>query len=146
MYIQGMAQQTQVFLLCVGFGFLLGAVYDILKLTEKLLFPKSRNGLFRDIVFSIICTVSSFMFLLCIDGGKLRLYPYGGMAAGFAIWRFTLGIPVRYVLDRTADIISRFFAPLFTAVNNIFKKSLKIVEKIKNKRSKPLEKSENNSV
>lgn len=146
MYIQGMAQQTQVFMLSTGFGFLLGAVYDVIRFIRKIISPGSTATVIQDIIFFIICTFSVFAFLLCVDDGRFRLYPYLGMAAGFFIWYFTLGIPVKLAFDSSSGFIRRFSGAIFRKIRNFFRKTIKIFQKNKNKTAKPLEKSINNSV
>lgn len=146
MYIQGMAQQTQVFMLSVGFGFLLGLVYEIVRFVRAV-FSHSRTAvIIQDILFSIICTLLSFFFLLCIDDGKLRMYPYLGMIMGFAIWYFTLGIPVSAILKRLSAFLHGILKSFAVLAKRIFKKDVKILKKRKNKPAKPLENSISDSV
>lgn len=146
MYIQGMAQQTQVFMLSVGFGFLLGLVYEIVRFVRAV-FSHSRTAvIIQDILFSIICTLLSFFFLLCIDDGKLRMYPYLGMIMGFAIWYFTLGIPVSAILKRLSAFLNGILKSFAVLAKRIFKKDVKILKKRKNKPAKPLENSISDSV
>lgn len=146
MYIQGMAQQTQVFMLSVGFGFLLGLVYEIVRFVRAV-FSHSRTAvIIQDILFSIICTLLSFFFLLCIDDGKLRMYPYLGMIMGFAIWYFTLGIPVSAILKRLSAFLNGILKSFAVLAKRILKKDVKILKKRKNKPAKPLENSISDSV
>lgn len=131
MYIQGMAQQTQVFMLSTGFGFILGAVYDIMVFIRKTISHGHIATVVQDIVFSLFCTVSVFLFLLCIDDGRLRLYPYLGMAAGFFIWRFTLGVPLGYVFGRLSAFLRGAIKPLKEKVIFLFKNAIKKLKKMK---------------
>lgn len=146
MYIQGMAQQTQIFLLCTGFGFLAGAVYDILRFVRKIFSSGYKAIIVQDISFFLILTPAAFLFMLCIDDGELRFYPYLGMLAGFFIWYFTLGILAKSLLDRVSLFLGRFFRPIIRRLEAIFGKTMKILKKIKNKHIKPLEKSADDSV
>ncbi len=141
-----MAQQTQVFMLSVGFGFLLGLIYEIVRFVMAV-FSHSRTAvIIQDILFSIICTLLSFFFLLCIDDGKLRMYPYLGMIMGFAIWYFTLGIPVSAILKRLSAFLNGILKSFAVLAKRIFKKDVKILKKRKNKPAKPLENSISDSV
>ncbi len=146
MYIQGMAQQTQVFMLSVGFGFLLGAVYDIVRFVRAVFSRSHTAVIIQDILFSLICTLLSFFFLLCIDDGKLRMYPYLGMIMGFVIWYFTLGIPVSMILKRFSAFLHGILKSITAISKRIFKKVVKILKKRKNKPAKPLENSMPDSV
>ena len=55
MYIQGMAQQTQVFMLSAGFGFLAGALYDVVRFIRKIFSSSVGAVIFQDILFFVIC-------------------------------------------------------------------------------------------
>lgn len=146
MYIQGMAQQTQVFLLCIGFGFLLGSAYDIMRFVREIFSSSPTAMIIQDILFSIVATFSSFFFLLCIDDGKLRMYPYLGMIIGFVIWYFTLGIPVSSIFLRISRFLHSLLKSIFNWIKKIFEKTVKFIKKRKNKPSKPLENSISDSV
>ena len=125
MYIQGMAQQTQVFMLSTGFGFLAGALYDVIRFIRKIFSSSVGAVIFQDILFFIICTFGSFFFLLCVDDGKLRAYPYLGMLFGFFIWYFTLGLPVSRIFNRVSAFLNRLFKSAAEKTENFFKKTLK---------------------
>lgn len=146
MYIQGMAQQTQVFLLCVGFGFVLGAVYDVVRFFRKSLFNEYKSVVVQDISYFVICTVATFFFMLCVNDGELRMYPYLGISAGFFVWYFTLGVPVSGLFDMLSAIIFRNIRRVTERTKKIYKKTAKFIKKFTNKTSKPLEKSINNGV
>lgn len=146
MYIQGMAQQTQIFLLCVGLGVLLGAVYDAVRFIRRIISDSDKAVVFQDILFSFICVFSSFIFLLCVGDGEIRLYPYLGMILGFAVWYFTLGVPVSFVFERLSQVIRDVSGSICGAVSEFFKKTLKKLKKTQNKPPEPLEKSINDSV
>lgn len=146
MYIQGMAQQTQVFLLSIGFGFLLGAAYSITCFFRSVFSSSKKAFIVQDILYSIGATFSSFFFILCIDDGKLRMYPYLGMVAGFAIWYFTLGVPVGAILKKLASLLHSLLKPISECAKKIFEKTVKFIKKRINKPEKTLENSISDSV
>lgn len=146
MYIQGMAQQTQVFLLCAGFGFVMGAVYDVIRLFRKSFFHGYKSTAVQDIMFFVICTFCTFLFMLCANDGEMRLYPYLGSLAGFFIWYFTFGVLVSSLFNRLSMLINRIFMFVLEYEKKICKKTAKNIKKIINKTSKPLEKSINSGV
>lgn len=146
MYIQGMAQQTQVFLLCVGFGFAAGICYSIMRFLRRTFFTGYRAAAVQDIVFFILLTFSSFIFMLCINDGMLRIYPYLGMTAGFFIWKSTLGVPADLLLGKVSAFIRKVIEPVSGGIKNFFRKTIKFIKKIANKPVKPLEKASFDSV
>lgn len=141
MYIQGMAQQTQVFLLCVGFGFIMGAVYDVVRFLRKSFFCGYKAVVVQDILFFIICTLATFIFMLCTNDGELRMYPYLGCLGGFFVWYFTLGIIINSVFNKLSGMINKNFRRLYRHIKSFCQKTVKKIKKITNKISKPLEKS-----
>ena len=139
MYIQGMAVQTQIFLQCVGFGFCLGAVYDMIKFIRKSFSRSRRAVVIQDIFCFIVYTVLCFFFLLCINNGEFRLYALTGLAIGFFIYYFTLGALLSGVLNKASGAIYRFNHYLKGKIKKIcgqssqkIKKLLKNNKKIKN--------------
>ncbi len=146
MYIQGMAQQTQIFLLCTGLGFLLGAVYDAVRFIRKIISCSHRAVIAQDVIFSVICVFTSFIFLLCVGDGEMRMYPYLGMILGFSVWYFTLGVPVSFFSEKLSSAMRTFIRSIFSAVIKIFRKTIKKLKKRKNKKPKPLENTVADSV
>ncbi len=140
MYIQGMAWQTQVFLLCAGFGFALGAVYDILRFIRRSFFPYKKAVYVQDIIFSVISTVSAFFFLLCVNDCEFRAYSYTGMLLGFTVYYFTLSVITRYIFDKISAFIGMITRSVFNYVRRFFVKTIKFIKKRINKPEKTLEK------
>lgn len=140
MYIQGMAQQTQVFLLCIGFGFSMGLFYDVFSMLRKMFFTSRITVFIQDIVYFLVCTVGAFFFLLCINGLDLRFYVLAGMGMGFLVYYFTLGIIVSRFCKAVATRVNRLLQPIFSLfkrtfsflagkTRNIIDKKLKILNK-----------------
>ena len=72
-YIQGLSVQTEIFLLSLGFGFLLGILYDIFR-TMRLIISKSVTfTVIMDILYFLLCSLLIFCFNLVADSGKIRL-------------------------------------------------------------------------
>lgn len=92
-YLQSIRAQTAIFLETVGFGFLLGAVYDLLRLVRLL--TGSRRIAAWDVGFGALAGVLTFLFALTQNGGKVRVYLLAAIGAGFCIWYFCAGAPIR---------------------------------------------------
>ncbi len=92
-YLQSIGAQSAIFLRTVGFGFLLGAVYDLLRLVR--LETHSRRIVFWDVGFGAFAGVAAFLFALTQEGGKVRVYLLAALGAGFGVWYFCAAGPVR---------------------------------------------------
>lgn len=139
MYIQGMAQQTVSFLLCIGMGFALGLLYDLIRLIRKSFFKsifKSKVSFyFFDILYFVICTFAVFSFFICINGGDVRGYLLFGLALGWLTYYFTLHSSVRRLTDPISSFVSsvlvrfrHFAAP---KCRRIIKKAVNLLKKAK---------------
>jgi len=125
-YIKGVAGQTEIFFYSLGFGFLLGILYDVFR-TARLVFCRSRVfTAVADLLYFTVCGFASFLFLLAVDGGNLRFYSSSGVILGWLIYYFSLGT----VAVKITCAISRFFRSIFAAISRSFKRTVKKSEKL----------------
>ena len=69
MYMLTIADQTRLFLLALGLGFLLGIVYDLFRVV-RMAFTMRRVGVFiQDVLFFLTCAAATFLFLSCRQSG-----------------------------------------------------------------------------
>ena len=106
MYIDSSGIHFKVFLFSVGFGFMIGLLYDFFKVFRTAISKSKKLIFIQDILFFLITSVITFLFLLSVNAGRFRFYIFAALAVGFAVYFFTF---------------SRMF----------FNLSLKILEKIK---------------
>ena len=102
-YLQSIRAQAAVFLGAVGFGFLLGAAYDLCRFVRLL--TRSRRIAVWDIAFGAAAGAATFLFALTQDGGKVRVYLLAAIGAGFAAWYFFAGRPIRSAADRILRVL-----------------------------------------
>lgn len=135
MYIQGMAQQTVSFLLCIGMGFALGLIYDSVRLIRRSFFKSKASFYFFDILYFVICTFAVFFFFICINGGEVRGYLFFGLALGWLTYYFTLHTSVCRLTDPASAFISSVFMRLrhfaVSMYRRLIKKAVKILKKAK---------------
>ena len=124
MYIPTPAHQTYVFLMCIGFGFILGIFYHLIRFVRKSFFPFKRAVLLQDILYCIISTFAVFCFLLCCNDGEIRFFVFGGFGFGFLIYYFTFGVFVSRFLDRISAVMRKIFRP-FTRIFRSLRAALK---------------------
>ncbi len=112
-YIQGLSAQTEIFLLSLGFGFLLGILYDIFR-TLRLVISRSPSfTVFMDILYFVLCAFLIFCFNLVIDSGKIRLYVLLGDLLGWMIYYFSFGeISIR-ISNMSVLLVRKVFRVIF---------------------------------
>lgn len=105
MPVISIAEQTRLFLLSCGMGFLLGILYEIFRLLRMMLSVKKRSTFIFDIIYCLLATFLSFVFILTANRGAVRWYIIFGVAAGWIIYYFALGgIAVKFSRFITACI------------------------------------------
>lgn len=127
-------------------GFLLGAVYDVLRIRRRILPIKSRLAstiavAFEDVLFFAIggC-LTSLMFYL-VNNGEVRIMGVLGLVPGFVVWRLTLSRLLMCVVDLLLGLIRRLYiaimrrilAPIGRRFANIFGLVGRKVDNIKRK-------------
>lgn len=134
-YIQGLAAQTRIFFYALGFGFMLGILYDAFR-TFRLIVSNSKTFAFiSDIVYFSLVSFFTFCFIMVVDSGKVRLYVFFGEILGWLIWYFSFGA----IALRFTNAVTRFCKKVFGAVarpikrifNRIYRKSGKFASNCK---------------
>lgn len=117
-YIQGLAEQTEIFLYSLGFGLLLGILYDVFRI-PRLIFIRSKSFVFfADLLYFAICAFLTFCFIMVVDSGRVRLYVALGEILGWFIYYFSFGA----IAIRVTDAAARFFRGVFRSVSKFFKR------------------------
>lgn len=133
MYIDSSDIHFKVFLLSVGFGFIVGLLYDFFKVFRTVVL-RSKKGIFiQDILFFLIIAVITFLFLLSINGGRFRFYIFVALAVGFAVYFFTFssfffGFSLKFL-----EKIKSAFLLFSTVISFPFRKILKSSGKLRKK-------------
>lgn len=141
-YIQGMAAQTQIFFYSLGFGFLLGILYDVFR-TLRMIISRSRGFiLFMDLLYFAVCSLLVFSFTLVTDGGRVRIYALAGMLMGWLIYYFSFGT----VAIRFSNAVAGFFKRVIYAISHrlkvVFGRACGKLRKIRGKCKKIIRKSD----
>lgn len=116
-YIQGLAEQTEIFLYSLGFGFLLGILYDVFR-TLRLIISNSRGFVFfMDMLYFAVCAFASFCFIMVVDCGRVRIYAALGWVLGWLIYYFSFGAIAIKVSGAVISAVRRFFAAVFAPIS-----------------------------
>lgn len=109
MYMLTIADQTRLFLLALGLGFLLGIVYDLFRVV-RMAFTMRRVGVFiQDVLFFLTCAAATFLFLLAVNQGEIRGFIIAGEGLGFLIYYFSFGLLAVRVSSFLVHAIHRLF-------------------------------------
>lgn len=120
-YIQGLAEQTRIFLYALGFGFLLGILYDVFR-TLRLIISRSRGFVFfMDLLYFALCAFLTFCFIMVIDSGRVRIYVAAGEILGWLIYYFSLGT----IAVRLSNAVISLFRRMFSAILKPIKRLLR---------------------
>jgi len=125
----------------VVFGIIFCLFYDVLRSLRKVFNFSDFAVFFQDIAVSVILAITTFVFLLSITNGMLRMFVIVGMALGFLVSRLTISRLFFRVLTTLFSRLSVFFSGLFSKfydgfevfrknIIKIFKKSGKTIKKL----------------
>lgn len=145
-YLYGLSltQQAQGFLLSLGFGFLMGVLYDLLRLIRISISKSKAVTIIMDILYCIALCFCFFLFCLTVNQGEIRLYLLSGTLSGFCVYYFSLGLIVLSISERLVFYVKGFFRLIFTPIrlfvgkirdlfNKVLTKSRKNSKNLKNK-------------
>lgn len=134
LYSFSLASQTKSFLLSLGFGFIMGILYDVFRMIRISFSKNKKSFLFFDIVYCVILCFCSYLFFLTVNEGSVRMYLLFGEAAGFGIYYFSLGIAVFKASEKLISVVKSAVGKIFKTVLFpflwIFRKLRKIFKKI----------------
>lgn len=129
-YIQGVAEQTQIFLFSIGFGFLLGILYDVFR-TVRIIISESKGFvLFMDLLYFLVCTFLNFCYILTVDYGKIRFYVIFAEILGWLIYYFSFGAVAIRFSRFVSKALKSFARLIFKPISAVFKKIKDIYSKI----------------
>ncbi len=148
-YIVSLSSQTKNFLFSLGFGVLIGVLYDILRVIRMSISSSKKALYVTDFIFVFVSSVATFLFCLTVTDGQLRFYVLFGEALGFLIYYFSFGIIAVKFSTKTVEKIKSFFKKFFRFVSAPFRKIFArvsgFVKKAASKSRKSLKKSAKNA-
>lgn len=122
-----LADQTLSFLHALILGAVLGALYDVFRIL-RIAVPTKRGVIFaQDVLFFLLCAITTFLFLLTSIDGVVRVFLLIGELLGAVLYYFTLGMLVMKVsktIIGAVKAVLRFlvryiFAPIWKLFYNI---------------------------
>lgn len=120
MYTFAISEHLKIFLLSIGMGFLLGVLYDIIRIV-RLIMSKSKTAVFIfDLLYITLSALLVYTFIIAINMGAVRAYIIIAQLFGFFFYYISFGIAVKKVSDKTAELIKSFLSKLFCIVKKPF--------------------------
>jgi spore cortex biosynthesis protein YabQ len=117
--------QILTFFYAVTLGIILSVLFDFFR-TIRISYKHNNIFVFiEDIIFFLISTFLTFMYLMARCNGEFRTYVISAILIGFFIYRITLS---KIVLP-TSVIITKFFIRLFGKIFLLFQKSVSLTVK-----------------
>ncbi|MDQ5983804.1 MAG: hypothetical protein RUMPE_00833 [Eubacteriales bacterium SKADARSKE-1] len=104
--------QISNFFFSVIFGAILGIILDIFKIIGVIFRFSEKKIFWRDIIYFSLIGVLSFLFIVAVNMGELRVYIIAGELVGWIIYHFTLGNKV----VKKATLIINFFKKSFLKI------------------------------
>ncbi len=129
-YIQGLADQTEIFLYALGFGFLLGVLYDVFRTLRMIISESKGFVFFMDVLYFAVCTFLIFCFILVVDSGRIRVYVALGIILGWIVYYFSFGAIAMRVSNAVTGLLKKAFSALFKPFELLNRRILKKTRKI----------------
>ncbi|MCR4616248.1 MAG: spore cortex biosynthesis protein YabQ [Clostridiales bacterium] len=133
-YLPTIADQTKVFMLSLGMGFILGILYDIFRIIRLIITDKPKAFILQDILYFVVCTLVSFLFLLSVNNGKVRSFELAGEILGWLVYYFSFGtVAIRFgnlVISAVKRFLKFVFRIFIRPITNIFSKITGFFKKI----------------
>lgn len=128
--------QYEYLIKSLGYGILLGIIYDTLNIFS-LLFNKKWTSFISDFLFMTLNGIGAIILSFDANGGIYRIYSFVGCALTFYFYKKTIGKLIEAVEKKIIFAIKDLFIAIFRKMYNaidIFVKFVKI--NIKKRRSK----------
>jgi len=106
-------QQVSVFLLSLLVGAALGALYDVFRISRVAFYTSPEVVFLEDVLFFVICALTTFFFGLTVIEGMLRAFLLIGELLGAIFYHLTLGKLVMRVSIKIITIIKAIIRFLF---------------------------------
>lgn len=112
-----LARQIQALFPFLGLGFLLGLIYDVLRLLRLSLSRSKRMLVVFDVIFVLLCAVMTFCFCLSIYYGELHLYMLLSECLGFFIYYITFDAFFRKTADKVISFAGRLYGVFASVIS-----------------------------
>ena len=128
-----LASQVQGFVASLVVGALLGLYYDVFRLYRTMVKCEKTHIFFQDVFYFASSALLVFLLARAVNYGEVRFYILLGVAVGWCVYHFTVGLLTIRIFTAVIHFFSRWiFRPLrmlFTAIFHWLAKCAKKVGK-----------------
>lgn len=140
MYITDISVQLKNIMPALGLGFVLGLLYEALRILRLYIHSGKVFVFVTDILFTVFSSVSAFLLCVSVDNGHIRFYIVLACILGYVVCIFTAGELIYALFARIHCAVMKILTPLFKPfvfvwgkLCYLMKKVPENAEKIKNK-------------
>lgn len=120
MYTFAISEHLEIFLLSLGMGFLLGVLYDAIRII-RLIVSKGKAALFVfDFLTLALSAVLTYLFILAVNKGAVRAYIIIAELLGFFCYYISFGIVIVRLSDKIVSAVKSFAAKIFNSLKKPF--------------------------
>lgn len=94
--------QIIVFATSIALGFILNLIFDFFKIIELMLGKGELKTFIVDVVYFIFCALVSFLYMIVVSSGEIRLFYVAGELAGWLLSHFTIGRYIFFIWTKLA--------------------------------------------
>lgn len=147
MYTFAISEHLEIFLLSLGMGFLLGILYDAVRII-RLIVSKGKAALFIfDFLYLALCSVLVYLFIIAVNMGAVRAYIILAQMLGFFCYYISFGIIVIRLSEKIVSAVKKISAKAYSIIKKPFRciraASRRLLAKIKEFLIKKLHKIKN---
>ncbi len=133
MYGIDLSVQFENLMPALGLGFILGLLYDFVRLSCVVFHKKKAVVFAADVFFIILCTGVSCLLYIAVNNGHIRLYLLLAQVLGGVIYRFTAGELIFPFFVKIIKAAEKFVLTVFAPVAGLGRKISEILRKIMRK-------------
>ena len=115
-----LAPSTLLFFYSILTGAVLGVVYDIFRILRIACPPKKIGIIVQDIIFALICIITTLMFFQFFTNGALRFFVLIGEFLGFLLYYLTIGVIVIKIARVIINIVKKIIYIVIWPFRKIF--------------------------
>lgn len=117
--IAPLSSQLFGFAVSIAAGFLLGALYDVLRIWRIFFRTEKQAAFFQDVFYMALAAVFTFLLALAVSDGEIRSYLLTGEAAGWFAYYLSVGRLTGCLARWISRVLYRF---VFDPLGRLFQK------------------------
>lgn len=108
--------EVDIFFRAIILGALFALIYDFIRIIRRIVFKSFIIMGLEDILYWLIMSVMTCVFLYKVNGGVIRLYIITGIVAGMILYELSIGrfavkyltIVLRFILRKICEILKKY--------------------------------------